>query len=178
MFGEVSCVSLMAGLHHVDLRSLFWRVKLCMRVCKIVCVCVCVQFRTGLMMWVGVKIPGGRLLVSELNWHDMAQAVCQVCVYVHLFWYVCIFACNDKDMCLHMSAFALECLRVYSVISIFTGHVLFTLFFSSLQQTRLPTGFGSTNQLAQRAGQRIVWLTFGGVHTCHSASLCREGCYG
>ena len=45
------------------------------------------QFRIGLIFWSRVQIPGGTLLDSELNWHDMAQAVCQVlseCVYVSL----------------------------------------------------------------------------------------------
>lgn len=47
-------------------------------------------------MWAGMKIPGGTLLVSELNWHDIAQALCQMCVCVHV--------CNDVCTCFYMCA--------------------------------------------------------------------------
>lgn len=75
-----------------------------MSVCLYVFVCVWSQFRTGLILWVGVEIPDGKLLVSELNWHDMAQATCQVvCVFM------CVILCapvctvhRQGMLCLHM----------------------------------------------------------------------------
>ena len=52
------------------------RIKMCVRLCVSVCVCVCVcvwsQISKGLILRVGVESPDGKLLVSELNWHDMA----------------------------------------------------------------------------------------------------------
>ena len=59
-------------------------------------------------MWVGVEIPGGTLLVSELNCRDMARATCQVCVCVCVC--VCVFMCvmmcapSCLDMCVHLLA--------------------------------------------------------------------------
>lgn len=95
---EVSCVSLMAGLHGVDL-SLRWlvllrsQVKLCVKVCMCVWVCVClvsVQDRVNNVGW------GGSLLLSELNWCDMAQAMCQVCVFM------CVMMCAPVLICVHI----------------------------------------------------------------------------
>ena len=83
---------------------------MCVCLCVCVCVCVCVwsQFRTGLIMWVGLEIPGGTLLVSELNCRDTARATCQVCVCVCVC--VCVFMCvmmcapSCLDMCAHLPA--------------------------------------------------------------------------
>ncbi len=64
-------------------------------------------------MWVGMEIPGGTLLVSELNWCDMAQAMCQVCVCVHVcndvctcFDTVCVRNCLQRQAYVFMSAWA------------------------------------------------------------------------
>lgn len=95
---------------------LSWLVRLssCSQRSHGVCL-VSVQGRVNIVGW--VEIPDGKLLVSEPNWHDMAQALCQaLCV-------LCVTVCTVQRrlsavMCAHLAAVAEACSTACTVVDV------------------------------------------------------------